>query len=115
MTQNKLKLEDCCLTIEQAKELNMLGIDMKDSLYIYGEDKTGDREPLCSTLRPDIISALLDIEMGITVEISELNGYQIKVDGMKTNWEDLTRAQQIQVLNSFANGYNFLCQYLKEK
>jgi hypothetical protein len=56
-------------------------------------------------------------EMGIkiTVEISELNGYQIKVDGMKTNWEDLTRAQQIQVLNSLANGYNFLCQYLKEK
>ena len=91
MEQNKLKLEDCMLTLEQAKELNMLGIDMKDSLYIYGEDKTGDREPLCSTLRSDIISALSDIEMAFDLTCTlpdteiirmlpkEIDNYQLKI------------------------------------
>ena len=91
MEQNKLKLEDCMRTLEQAKELNMLGIDMKDSLYIYGEDKTGDREPLCLTLRSDIISALSDIEMAFDLTCTlpdtelirmlpkEIDNYQLKI------------------------------------
>jgi hypothetical protein len=32
---NKLKLEDTCLTPEQAKELQALGIEMKDTLMVY--------------------------------------------------------------------------------
>lgn len=91
MEQNKLELKDCMLTLEQAKELNMLGIDMKDSLYIYGEDKTGDREPLCLTLRSDIISALSDIEMAFDLTCTlpdteiirmlpkEIDNYQLKI------------------------------------
>ena len=35
MEQNKLKLEDFCLTVEQAKELKELGIDMDNSLFEY--------------------------------------------------------------------------------
>ena len=79
MEQNKLKLEDCMLTLEQAKELNMLGIDMKDSLYIYGEDKTGDREPLYLTLRSDIISALSDIEMAFDLTCTLTNTEMIEM------------------------------------
>ena len=32
---NKIKLEDTCLTVEQAKVLQSLGIDMSDSLMVY--------------------------------------------------------------------------------
>ena len=35
MEQNKLKLEDCCLTIEQAKELQALGINMDNCLMEF--------------------------------------------------------------------------------
>jgi hypothetical protein len=35
MEHNKLKLEDCCLTVEQAKELKVLGIDMDNPLFEY--------------------------------------------------------------------------------
>ena len=35
MEQNKLKLEDYCLTVEQAKELKKLGIDMDNPLFEY--------------------------------------------------------------------------------
>ena len=35
MEQNKLKLEDCCLTIEQAKELQKLGIDFSNSSLCF--------------------------------------------------------------------------------
>ena len=33
--ENNIKLEDTCLTVEQAKELQALGIDMKGSLMVY--------------------------------------------------------------------------------
>lgn len=32
---NKLKLEDTCLTVEQAKELQSLGVEMKDTIMVY--------------------------------------------------------------------------------
>ena len=35
MEQSKLKLEDYCLTVEQAKELKELGVDMDNSLFEY--------------------------------------------------------------------------------
>src|SRR5574344_167732 len=37
MEQSKLKLEDCCLTIEQAKELQKIGIDLEKTIYCYTE------------------------------------------------------------------------------
>lgn len=39
MEQNKLKLEDYCLTIEQAKELQALGVNMSDTSMIIIQDK----------------------------------------------------------------------------
>lgn len=40
--KDKLKLEDCCLTIEQAKELEELGVDLNDTMfsYVVGKVKT---------------------------------------------------------------------------
>ena len=35
MEQNKLNLEDCCLTIEQTKELQALGINMDNCLMEF--------------------------------------------------------------------------------
>ena len=33
--KDKLKLEDCCLTIEQAKELKELGVDFGETIFAY--------------------------------------------------------------------------------
>ena len=52
------KLEDCCLTIEQAKEINKLGINTENSIYLYGEDRMGDSEPLTLVMRSDVINSL---------------------------------------------------------
>ena len=49
MEHNKLKLEDCCLTVEQAKELKVLGIDMDNPLFEYIQlvsDKQYIEEPI---------------------------------------------------------------------
>ena len=46
MEQNKLKLEDCCLTMYQAKELQELGVDMSKSCLLldcYGFPVIRDR------------------------------------------------------------------------
>ena len=45
---NKIKLEDTCLTVEQAKELQELGVDMSDSLMVYCDyyDQVHDYELL---------------------------------------------------------------------
>ena len=32
---NKLTIEDTCLTVEQSKELQALGIEMKDTLMVF--------------------------------------------------------------------------------
>ena len=45
---NKIKLEDTCLTVEQAKELQSLGVDMSDSIMVYCDyyDQVHDYELL---------------------------------------------------------------------
>ncbi len=55
-------------------------------------------------------------EIGITiqVEISELAGYEFFIDGEKVSWEDMTREQQIKVLNSFSGGFGMFSRFLKE-
>lgn len=51
----------------------------------------------------------------IDIQVSELAGYEFYIDGQKINYEDMTREQQIKVLNSFSQGYNLFVRFLTEK
>lgn len=53
--------------------------------------------------------------MSIDITVSELAGYEFHIDGKKVEWDDMSREQQIKVLNSFSQGYNLLVKFLKEK
>ena len=54
-------------------------------------------------------------QQGLTIDIqvSELAGYEFYIDGQKINYEDMTREQQIKVLNSFSQGYRLFERFLK--
>ena len=54
--------------------------------------------------------------MKVTIEISGgLAGYQFKDDNDNViQFEDLSRKEQIRILNGFANGYELFIQALKE-
>lgn len=56
-------------------------------------------------------------QQGLTIDIqvSELAGYEFHIDGKKVNWGDMSREQQIKVLNSFSQGYNLFIGFLKTK
>lgn len=56
-----------------------------------------------------------EIGTTIQVEISDLAGYEFFVDGKHKNWEDMTREQQIKVLNSFSSGFELFSKFLKDK
>ena len=51
--------------------------------------------------------------MSIDITVSELAGYEFNIDGKKVEWEDMTREQQIKVLNSFSQGYRLFERFLK--
>ena len=51
--------------------------------------------------------------MTVNIQASELAGYEFYIDGEKVNYEDMTREQQIKVLNSFSQGYNLFVRFLK--
>lgn len=51
----------------------------------------------------------------IEVQVSELLGYMFFIDGKQIQFEDMSREQQIKVLNSFSQGYNLFVRFLKEK
>lgn len=51
----------------------------------------------------------------INIQVSELAGYELFIDGQKMNYEDMTRGQQIRVLNSLSQGHNLFLRFLKEK
>ena len=55
--------------------------------------------------------------MKVTIEIdNSLVGYQFHDDnGNDVHFEDLSRVEQIRILNSFANGYRLFIDALKEK
>ena len=55
--------------------------------------------------------------MKITIEIKDgLAGYQFKDDNNKVvQFENLSRVEQIRILNSFANGYELFIKCLKEE
>lgn len=51
--------------------------------------------------------------ISIDITVSELAGYQFHIDGKKVDWDDMSREQQIKVLNSFSQGYRFFERFLK--
>ena len=54
--------------------------------------------------------------MKIEIEIDGLVGYQFKSDENKViRFEDMSRREQIKVLNAFANGYELFINALKEE
>lgn len=54
--------------------------------------------------------------MKIEIEIDDLVGYQFKSDENEVIcFEDMSRREQIKVLNSFANGYKLFFNALKEE
>ncbi len=56
-------------------------------------------------------------QQGLTIDIqvSELAGYKFYIDGKKVDWEDMSREQQIKVLNTFSQGYNLFVRFLKSE
>ena len=54
--------------------------------------------------------------MRIEIEIDDLIGYQFKSDENKViRFEDMSRREQIKVLNAFVNGYELFIEALKEQ
>lgn len=54
--------------------------------------------------------------MRIEIEIDDLVGYQFKSDENKViRFEDMSRREQIKVLNAFASGYELFINALKEE
>ena len=54
--------------------------------------------------------------MKIEIEIDDLAGYQFMSDQNKVvRFEDMSRREQIKVLNAFANGYELFINALKEE
>lgn len=56
-----------------------------------------------------------EIGTTIQVEISDLAGYKFFVDGKHKDWQDMTREQQIKVLNSLLSGFELFRNFLKEE
>lgn len=54
---------------------------------------------------------MINIEIGV----SDLVGYMFFINGKQTRFEDMTREQQIKVLNSFSQGYRLFERFLKEE
>ena len=55
--------------------------------------------------------------MKIEIEINDLIGYQFKSDENEgiLRFEDMSRREQIKVLNAFASGYELFIKALKEQ
>lgn len=53
--------------------------------------------------------------MTIDIQVSEFAGYKFYQDGEEIEWENMTRQQQIKVLNSFSQGYKLFERFLKQE
>lgn len=51
----------------------------------------------------------------IDIEVTDLAGYIILVDGEQVQFEDMTREQQVRVLNSLSQGYKLFVKHLKDE
>lgn len=56
-----------------------------------------------------------EIGTTIQVEISDVAGYEFFVDGKHKDWKDMTREQQIKVLNSLLSGFELFRKFLKDE
>lgn len=104
MEQNKFKIEDCCLTIEQAKELQKLGIDMSNSIFCYngfGDIYRRIFYKYQSSFRDDMIPTLTNTEMLEMLPIITKNtSVDCSIDVAKDNenyWEVIYIEQNIDV------------------
>ena len=51
----------------------------------------------------------------VRIEIGEVSGYAFYADGNLTEWHNLTREEQVQILGAFNSGFNFFEKFLKEE
>ena len=51
----------------------------------------------------------------VTLEVDELAGCLIERDDERMQWENLSRKEQVQILNSFAQFYKLFYKCLKEE
>lgn len=51
----------------------------------------------------------------IDIQVSELAGYMFFIDGKLIQFQDMSREQQIKVLNSFSQGYRLFERFLKSE
>ena len=56
-----------------------------------------------------------EIKIEIIVEIPKLVGCSFNVDDKLTMWDDMTRQQQIYVLNALTQGLSLFRRFLKEE
>ena len=56
-----------------------------------------------------------EIKIEIIVEIPKLVGCSFNVDDKLTMWEDMTRQQQIYVLNALTQGLSLFRRFLKDE
>lgn len=55
------------------------------------------------------------INVNIEIDGKGLAGYEFFVDGKHKDWQDMTREQQIKVLNSLLSGFELFRKFLKEE
>ena len=56
-----------------------------------------------------------EIKIEIIVEIPKLVGCSFNVDDKLTMWDDMTRQQQIYVLNALTQGLSLFRRFLKDE
>lgn len=92
---NKIKLEDTCLTVEQAKELQALGVDMSDSLMVYCDyyDQVHDYELLvnnsmATSYAYEVVNTLTNTEMMEMLPEKYIYSYEDYFFGISNNAMD---------------------------
>ena len=92
---NKIKLEDTCLTVEQAKELQSLGVDMSDSLMVYCDyyDQVHDYELLvnnsmATSYAYEVVNTLTNTEMMEMLPEKYIYSYEDYFFGISNNAMD---------------------------
>lgn len=55
------------------------------------------------------------ITISIEIDGKGLAGYGFFIDGKSVLWENMSRKQQVSVLNSFVQGYVFFEKFLREE
>lgn len=51
----------------------------------------------------------------VRIEVGEVSGYAFYADGNLTEWHNLTRDEQVQILGAMNGGFHFFEKFLKEE